>query len=127
MQAKAISAVILLGASLGACTTSPDFHTTRSVFHNPYAALEVDVGPVGPQCEESVITRDGCYFGGPVLARRGRWALDNDGRLVRLTRAQRNFERQREDALEAKADLLESLETGTPLPSGSPAIPGQKR
>lgn len=117
----AVTALALAG-SLAGCTSADPFAAGRSVFYNPYASLELANGPVGPACDERVIGDRECYLdsaGNPVY---GRFARDQNGNIVRLTRNQRRIIREREEAIQARADVLESLENGTPLPPDSPAL-----
>ncbi|MEM6475321.1 MAG: hypothetical protein AAF687_04065 [Pseudomonadota bacterium] len=117
-------AIYGLGAALllAGCSSADPFASGRSVFYNPYAALELANGPVGPECDERVIGDRECYLdsaGNPVY---GRFARDQNGNIVRLTRDQRRIVSERIEATQARADVLESLENGTPLPPDSPAL-----
>ncbi|MEM6909493.1 MAG: hypothetical protein AAF494_12525 [Pseudomonadota bacterium] len=120
---RSVIAISLAATGLGGCASSSDLTEARSVFYNPYAALEIERGPVGPQCDPRVLLEPDCLIDGLLLARNGRLALDTDGNVVFLTREQRRRARERETALQARADLFESLENRTPLPPGSPALP----
>ena len=117
-------AIIVVGAALAlsGCASADPFLGARSVFYNPYATLELANGPVGPACDERVIGDRECYLdsaGNPVY---GRFARDQNGNLVRLNRNQRRIIREREEAIQARVDVLESLENGTPIPPDSPAL-----
>nr|WP_298926859.1 hypothetical protein [uncultured Erythrobacter sp.] len=111
----------LFALALSGCAGSA-FDAERTVFNNPYTALETDNGPVGPACDEAEIRNPKCRNDDrpyPV----SEYERDADGNLVRLTRAERQFFRERREALESKQDVLDSLENGTPIPSNSPALP----
>lgn len=108
------SAVLALSGCVGS-----SFDSSRTVFNNPYTALESDNGPGGPACEENAPSDPKCRSPYPV----SEYQLDADGNLVRLTRGERQFLRERREALRSKADVLESLENGTPIPADSPALP----
>ncbi len=115
-------AVTLGSLALASCATGDPFDGGRSVFNNPYAAPVVDNGPVGPECDESAVRRDGCFLDSLFYPGRGRYALDRDGNRVRLTRSERRFFRERNEAIQARIDILNSLENGTPIPPDSPAL-----
>jgi hypothetical protein len=68
-----------------------------------------------------------CTSGALIYPGRGRFALLGNGEFIRLNRAERQFLRDRADALEAQRDVSESLANGTPLPPGSPALPENQR
>lgn len=82
--------------SLGACSTPQagiglDGH--RTVFHNPYAPIELENGPVGPeQCQNCPggVWIDGLFYPGS-----GRVAYDRLGNRVRLSRSERRDARER--------------------------------
>lgn len=116
----------LAAVALGGCTTSDPLNASRSVFYNPLA-LEIDNGPVGPVCPQGVIRDDACWIDGVAYPLNGRYARALDGRIVRLSREDRRFLRERTEAIRARQDLLESLENGTPLPPDSPALPENQR
>lgn len=118
-------ALLTIPLGLAACTAAPPpgFAGQRSVFSNPYVPPVIDQRGVGPGCEVDAEPGSLCTSGGLVYPGRGRFALGPDGALVRLNRAERQFLRDRADALEAQSDVFESLANGTPLPPGSPALP----
>ena len=109
---------------LSACASKPDpFAAPRSVFYNPYSALVLDNGPVGPACDEGVLRDEKCWINGVGYPLRRGFARLPDGTLVRLDRNQRQWERERWEAIQSRIDVLEALEKGTPLPPDSPALP----
>jgi len=108
--------------ALAGCATADTLQGSRSVFNNPYSALIFANGPVGPDCEGQVNRPDGCFLDTLAYPGRGRYARDRDGNLVRLTRSERRFLRQRNEAIQSRIDVLNSLENGTPLPPNSPAL-----
>lgn len=117
------SAVLILALGLGACATSTGLEGQRTVFSNPFVPPVIDQRGIGPGCEVDAEPGSLCTSGGLVYPGRGRFALAANGELVRLNRAERQFLRDRADALEAQRDVFESLANGTPLPPGSPALP----
>lgn len=112
------SAILVAALMLGACA-SPDsggLDRQRSVFHNPFGPPGMDQRGIGPQCDED-IGRDMTCLGGPVVyPGRGRVVLLGNGQTMRLTRAQRQFLRDR-------AALLEALDRAPPPPAPPPAPP----
>ena len=118
--------VLLAGALvLGGCASSSSsrFDAERTVFNNPYVPPVIDPGAIGPRCDEPRRQGSICTSGGIIYPGRGRHALLANGEVIRLTRAERRFLRDRADALEAQRDISESLASGKPLPPGSPALP----
>lgn len=117
-------ALLTIPLGLAACNSAPapGFAGQRSVFSNPYVPPVIDQRGVGPGCEVDAGPGSLCTSGGLVYPGQGRLALGANGELVRLNRAERQFLRERADALEAQADVFESLANGTPLPPGSPAL-----
>lgn len=115
------TAVLLV---IGACTTPDElrFENQRTVFNNPYASPEIDQTGIGPNCEKQVLRDDQCTLDSLIYPGKGRFARDRDGNLVRLSRSERRFLRDRNRAIRARADVLESLENGTPIPPNSPAL-----
>lgn len=119
------SQVIAVGTgslALAGCATGNVFDDGRSVFNNPYDVIAVDYGTVGPKCNEPATRRDGCYLDSLIYPGRGKYALDRDGNRVRLTRRERSFIRERNEAIQGRIDVLNSLENGTPIPPNSPAL-----
>lgn len=113
-----------LSLGLGACAANDGgLAGQRTVFSNPFVPPVVDARGVGPACDEDARTGSVCTSGGLVYPGRGRAALLPTGEIVRLSRAERRFLKDRADALEAQADIREALANGTPLPPGSPALP----
>ena len=110
-------------AGLAACAKPDPFAASRSAFHNPYSALLIESGPVGPACDEGVLRDERCWIDGVGYPTNGRFARLPDGSIVRLDRNQRQWERERREAIQSRIDVLESLEKGTPLPPDSPALP----
>ena len=120
---RSILVIVPLSAlALGACTSSTPFAAGPAMFGSPYAAPVFDNGPVGPECEGGVIRDDQCYIDGQAYPIHGRYARDANGNVIRLTREERRQIREREEAIRSRADVLESLETGTPIPPDSPAL-----
>lgn len=103
-----------LGAvAVAGCSTPDSLEGTRTVFHNPYSALEFENGPVGPECEKGVARSEACYLDTLTYPGRGRYALDRDGNTVRLTRAQRRVLRERFEFVQARIEQLEAQERAT--------------
>lgn len=121
--------VVTLVLALSACTSprEPGFHGQRTVFANPYVPPVIDQGPIGPRCDEVRVRRPVCTEGAILYPGRGSHALLPDGQVVRLTRAERRFLRERAEALQARRDVFVALANGTPLPPGSPALPPELR
>jgi hypothetical protein len=117
--------MVALVLTLSACASprEPGFQGQRTVFSNPYVPPVIDQGTIGPRCDEARVRRSVCSSGAIIFPGRGRYALLPDGQVVRLTRAERRFLRDRADALQARRDVLQALANGTPLPPGSPAVP----
>ena len=115
--------------ALSACASPREagLHGQRTVFANPYVPPVIDQGTIGPRCDEVRIRRSVCTSGAILYPGRGSHALLPDGQVVRLTRAERRFLRERAEALQAQRDVFEALANGTPLPSGSPALPPELR
>ncbi len=117
--------IIVTGCILaGACTTPAEhrFENQRTVFNNPYAPPEIDQTGIGPDCDEQVLRDGRCGLDSLIYPGRGRFARDRNGNLVRLTRNERRFLRERREAIQSRIDVLESLENGTPIPPNSPAL-----
>lgn len=111
-------------AGLAGCASEHDpFGAGRTAFDNPYAALVIENGPVGPYCDEGVLRDERCWINGVAHPASYRFARLPDGTLIRLDRNQRQWERERWEAIQSRIDVLEALEKGTPLPPGSPALP----
>lgn len=121
--------VVTLVLALSACASprEPGFHGQRTVFANPYVPPVIDQGPIGPRCDEVRVRRPVCTEGAILYPGRGSHALLPDGQVVRLTRAERRFLRERAEALQARRDVFVALANGTPLPPGSPALPPELR
>lgn len=111
--------------TLSACTTPAElrFENQRTVFNNPFVPPVIDQRGIGPACEPEQLHEPACTPPNVIYPGRGRFGYLGDGRAVRLTRADRRFLRERGEALQARADILESLKNGAPLPPGSPALP----
>lgn len=96
--------------SLGACATPHtgiglDGH--RTVFHNPYAPVELENGPVGPeQCQNCPggVWVDGLFYPG-----RGWDAYDRLGNRVRLSRSERRTARERFRLIRDQAALNQAV------------------
>lgn len=107
----------------GCASASPGgFGGERTVFNNPYAPPEIDQTGIGPECSEEVIRDQRCRLDSLIYPGRGRFARDANGNLVRLTRSERRLLRDRNEAIQSRIDIFESLENGTPIPPGSPAL-----
>ncbi len=120
--------MVALALLLSACASprEPGFHGQRNVFSNPYVPPVIDSGAIGPRCDEVPVRRSVCTSGAILYPGRGSRALLPTGEIVRLTRAERRFLRDRADALQAQRDVFEALANGTPLPPGSPALPREQ-
>jgi hypothetical protein len=114
-----------LALTLSACATPAElrFENQRTVFNNPYVPPVIDQRGIGPACEPAQLHEPACTPPNVIYPGRGRFGYLGGGEVVRLTRADRKFLRDRAESLQARADVLESLKNGTPLPSGSPALP----
>lgn len=121
MRVARIGTVVLLMA-LSACASpsEPGFNGQRTVFSNPYVPPVIDPGTVGPRCDAVPVRRSVCTSGAILYPGRGRNALLPNGEIIRLTRAERRFLRDRADALQAQRDVFEALANGTPLPPARP-------
>ena len=95
--------MVALMLALTACASprEPGFHGQRTVFSNPYVPPVIDQGTIGPRCDEVLVRRSVCTSGAIIYPGRGRTALLPSGEIVRLTRAERRFLRDRADALRA--------------------------
>ena len=111
------------GLSACASQSGLGFDGQRTVFNNPYVPPVIEQGTIGPKCDERQVRRSVCSAGAILYPGRGRHALLPNGEVVRLTRAERRFLRDRADALQAQRDIFTALANGTPLPPGSPAWP----
>lgn len=120
--------MVALLLTLTACASPRElgFNGQRTVFSNPYVPPVIDSGTIGPRCDEVPVRRSVCTSGAILYPGRGSHALLPDGQIVRLTRAERRFLRDRADALQAQRDVFEALANGTPLPPGSPALPREQ-
>ena len=129
-----------LAAGIGACaSTSADpfaaLKAERGIFASPYVAPEVSKGPVGPEPEGALRFRrpwlEGLHYPG-----RGRVALDRNGNLVRLSRADANILRQRQEAVRRHVERQQHQQPGgagpvtppppltpPPVPTPAPATP----
>jgi hypothetical protein len=127
MRVAMVGMVVSLMA-LSACASprEPGFTGQRTVFSNPYIPPVIDPGTVGPRCDAVPVRRSVCTSGAILYPGRGRNALLPNGEIIRLTRAERRFLRDRADALQAQRDVFEALANGTPLPPGSPALPREQ-
>ena len=121
-----LATLLVACAALGACTTHSEL-TERSIFGSPFASLEIENGPVGLECPSQVIRDDKCWIDGVGYPIGRGYVYTPDGKIIRLNRIQRRMLREREEALQAKADVLESLKNGTPIPADSPALPENQR
>ena len=99
--------------ALGACATSEtvnNFTAERTVFANPYVAPEIDASGIGAG-------RGGlCYPGA------GRYAFDQEGNRVELSRAERRTFRERAALIREQAELNELVAEfkARPEPSAPP-------
>lgn len=119
MNAIRIS-IILAAALLGGCASGDPPGSGRTVFNNPYAALEIDRTGIGPQCDVD-LGRDATCLGGPLIySGQGRQVLLGHGKTARLTRTQARILRERADLIKAR---------GNQPPAPPPSLPtaGQDR
>lgn len=114
-----------LALTLSACAVPAElrFENQRTVFNNPYVPPVIDQRGIGPDCEPEQVHDPACLPSNVIYPGRGRFGYLGNGTVVRLTRADRQFLRDRAEALQARADVQESLKKGTPLRPGSPALP----
>jgi hypothetical protein len=116
----------LLGACASPATSAPEnqFTGQRTVFYNPYAAPELQNGPVGPeQCAECPGV-EGRWLDGLIYPGRGHYAYDRDGNRVQLSRSDRRELRRRFQAIEVQAEINRRVaEFGARQASIPPAIP----
>ena len=104
MNRASIIALIALPA-LGACASTPQnpFDGGRTVFYNPYAALEIENGPVGPETERAFPRDKGRWIDGLFYPGAGWFAYDRGGNRVALSRQDRRELRERDRRLEQRA------------------------
>ena len=116
-----------LAAGLGACaSTSTDpfaaLKAERGIFASPYIAPEMRKGPVGPEPEGALRFRrpwlEGLHYPG-----RGRVALDRNGNLVRLSRADANILRQRHEAVLRHVERQQQGGAGPVMPPPLAPLP----
>ncbi len=100
MRTRAIT-VGIATLALTSCATGDSFESSRSVFNNPYALPVFDNGPVGSDCGERASRLDGCFLDSLSYPGRGKFALDRSGNLIRLTRSERRFLRERHEAIQS--------------------------
>lgn len=127
---------LAVAMTLAACSTtetSPGFAGQRSVFHNPYAPVVIDHGPVGPdQCGgcPGGVWVDGVFYPG-----RGAYAYDRYGTRILLTRQERRQARERYRQVSALIEQNRAIEqfnaaqasaspSPPPLPSAPPIASG---
>lgn len=102
---------LAMAMTLTACSTtetSPGFAGQRSVFHNPYAPVVIDHGPVGPdQCAgcPGGVWVDGFFYPG-----RGAYAYDRYGTRILLTRQERRQARERYRQVSALIEQNRAIE-----------------
>ncbi|WP_299295789.1 hypothetical protein [uncultured Erythrobacter sp.] len=121
---KGFGAIVVAALMVTGCARVPadGFGGERTVFNNPYAPPEIDQTGIGPKCSEEVIRDERCRLDSLIYPGQGRFARDANGNLVRLTRSERRLLRDRSEAIRSRIDVLESLENGTAIPPGSPAL-----
>ncbi|MDJ0642230.1 MAG: hypothetical protein QNJ15_05395 [Erythrobacter sp.] len=122
MRAGALVAA-LMSVALAGCTTGDSLGGTRTVFDNPYSALEFDNGPVGPGCNKDVAVGEACYIDSLIYPGRGRYAFDREGNRVRLSKEQRRVLQERFDLVQSRIEQLEAIEQRTRLPEPPPVKP----
>ena len=105
MIAVRSSMIIAAAAVLSGCASADSLEYGRTVFHNPYAAPEIDRTGAGPQCEVDLGRDATCLNGAVIRGRRGRAAILSNGETVRLTRVQARLLRQQADLREAQRNL----------------------
>lgn len=114
-------------ACLAGCTTPDPFAAERGAFRSPYAALEMENGPVGPTCDRGTYRDGACWIEGVAYPLPDGYARTPNGEIVRLTRSERRQARERREAVQSRIDVLKSLEEGTPIPADSPALPENQK
>ena len=107
------NSIILAALLLGGCASHDNLAGQRTVFSNPYAPAALDRTGIGPQCEVALGRDSTCLDPRFIVGRRGRIAILQDGRTVRLTRAQR-------DVLRERAELREALRRQPTIPPPPP-------
>ena len=116
----------MLGAigALSACAAVPSsdgFAGERTVFHNPYASLESENGPVGPECD-GCFGNDGRWLDGLVYVG-GDYAFDRKGNRVRLSRNDRRALESRRQAVIDRAESNRSLAEDSARGASGPPEP----
>lgn len=119
MRATRITVILCLSGALAACANPDPGAGVRTVFHNPYAATQIDRTGIGPQCDVD-LGRDATCLGA-VVATRGRTAILANGAETRLTKAQARLLRERREQLEAARSSPPTPPSTPPLPSLPPA------
>ena len=125
---RARLASVLAGAViLTACSTNQTvsgFDGERSVFHNPYAPVVIDHGPVGP--EQCVGCPDGVWVDGFFYPGRGAYAYDRYGTRILLTRQEGRQARERYRQVSALIEQNRAIEQFNAAKAGAlppPPIP----
>lgn len=123
-MARNIVVISSMAVILASCASTPEksFQSARGLFASPYVEPELVNGPVGPECSEGVIRDDKCWIDGTAYPLNGRYYRDSNGNIIRLTRRERRLARERAESIQARIDVRESLENGTPLPPDSPVL-----
>lgn len=115
---------LTLAMTLAACSTaetSPGLAGQRSVFHNPYAPVVIDHGPVGPdQCSACPggVWVDGVFYPG-----RGAYAYDRFGTRILLTRQERRQARERYRQVSALIEQNRAIEQFNAAQAGASPPP----
>lgn len=122
MRGRVTAAIVVLG-TLSACASSDPFDVPQGAFLNSYSSLVIENGPVGPVCDGGVIRDEKCWIDGTGYDLGRGFVRTPDGRIIRLDRNERRWQRERAEAIQGRKDVLASLENGTPLPPNSPALP----
>lgn len=118
----------ILGSTLAlaACAPGPSQHGfggVRTVFHNPYAALELANGPVGPDVCEDQQSTDQCWLNGLLYPGRGQFAYDRQGNRVQLSRSDRRELRRRFELIRDQAEINRRVEAFNAMQANMPPVP----
>ncbi len=128
-------AAIFMVTACASPTTENQFTGERTVFHNPYAAPELQNGPVGPDQCEQCFGVDGRWLNGLFYPGRGDFAYNRKGERVRLSRNDRRELRRRFQAMEDQIEINRRVDEFNarrvsipePVPSAPPVATANSR